>query len=119
MGLLKADQLRSANGLGNTDLFKQWAAKAWINFNGTVSVAVRDSRNASSVTDHGTGDYSVNFATAFANANYSFGGGCDAVWAQNNVTAPSASQFRLYCADFAGTSIDRTFIALQTIGDLA
>jgi hypothetical protein len=46
------------------------AAKAWVNFNGTGTVAIRDSYNVSSITDNGTGDYTVNFATAFASANY-------------------------------------------------
>ncbi len=49
-------------------------AKAWVNFNGTGTVAIRDSFNVSSITDNGTGDYTVNFTTAFPNANYSFSG---------------------------------------------
>jgi hypothetical protein len=47
-------------------------AKAWVNFNGTGTVAIRASLNVSSITDNGTGDYTVNFTTAFADANYSF-----------------------------------------------
>ena len=46
-------------------------AKAWVNFNGTGTVAIRASFNVSSITDNGTGDYTVNFTTAFADANYS------------------------------------------------
>ena len=45
-------------------------AKAWVNFNGTSTVAIRASYNVSSITDNGTGDYTVNFTTAFADANY-------------------------------------------------
>jgi hypothetical protein len=45
--------------------------KAWVNFNGTGVVAIRASYNVSSITDNGTGDYTVNFTTALANANYS------------------------------------------------
>jgi hypothetical protein len=45
-------------------------AKAWVNFNGTGAVAIRASYNVSSITDNGTGDYTVNFTTAFADANY-------------------------------------------------
>ena len=44
--------------------------KAWVNFNGTGTVAIRGSFNVSSITDHSTGTYSANFATAFADANY-------------------------------------------------
>ena len=45
-------------------------AKAWVNFNGTGTVAIRRAFNVSSITDNGTGDYSVNFTTAMADANY-------------------------------------------------
>lgn len=45
-------------------------AKAWVNFNGTGTVAIRDSYNVSSITDNGTGDYTINYSTAFSNANY-------------------------------------------------
>jgi hypothetical protein len=49
-------------------------AKAWVNFNGTGTVAIRDSFNVSSITDNGTGDYTVNFTTAMPNANYALAG---------------------------------------------
>jgi len=45
-------------------------AKAWVNFNGTGTVAIRASYNVSSITDNGVGDYTVNFTTAMADANY-------------------------------------------------
>ena len=45
--------------------------KAWVNFNGTSTVAIRASYNVSSITDNGTGDYTVNFTSALADANYS------------------------------------------------
>ncbi len=44
--------------------------KAWVNFNGTGTVAIRASMNVSSITDNGTGSYTVNFTTALADANY-------------------------------------------------
>lgn len=51
--------------------------KAWVNFNGTGTVAIRAAYNVSSITDNGTGDYTVNFTTALADANYAatFAGG--------------------------------------------
>ena len=53
-------------------------AKAWVNFNGTGTVAIRDSFNVSSITDNGTGDYTVNFTTNLANANFAVAvSGCD------------------------------------------
>ena len=45
-------------------------AKAWVNFNGTGTVAIRDSFNVSSITDVATGQYGVNLQNAMANANY-------------------------------------------------
>jgi hypothetical protein len=49
-----------------------YACRAWVNFNGTGTVAIRDSGNVSSITDNGGtgGDYTVNFATAMPDANY-------------------------------------------------
>jgi hypothetical protein len=46
------------------------SAKAWVNFNGTGTVAIRESFNVASITDNGTGDYTVNFTTALTDANY-------------------------------------------------
>jgi hypothetical protein len=48
-----------------------YSARAWVNFNGTGTVAIRASGNVSSITDNGTGDYTVNFTTAMADINYS------------------------------------------------
>ena len=45
-------------------------AKAWVNFNGTGTVAIRASYNVSSITDNGVGDYTVNFTTALVDVNY-------------------------------------------------
>jgi hypothetical protein len=49
----------------------QFTAKAWINFNGTGTIAIRDSHNISSIYDNSTGNYSVNFDNNLPNANYS------------------------------------------------
>jgi hypothetical protein len=45
--------------------------RAWVNFNGTGTVAIRASFNVTSITDNGTGNYTVNFTTAMVDANYS------------------------------------------------
>ena len=44
--------------------------RAWVNFNGTGTVAIRASYNVSSITDLGTGDYRINLTTAMPDANY-------------------------------------------------
>lgn len=48
-----------------------FACRAWVNFNGTGTVAIRASGNVSSITDFGVGTYGVNFITAMVDANYS------------------------------------------------
>lgn len=48
-----------------------YSARAWVNFNGTGTVAIRASGNVSSITDLGTGTYRVNLTTAMSDANYS------------------------------------------------
>jgi len=48
-----------------------YGCRAWVNFNGTGTVAIRGSANVSSITDNGAGDYTVNFTTAMPDANYS------------------------------------------------
>lgn len=48
-----------------------YGCRAWVNFNGTGTVAIRASGNVSSITDNGTGDYTVNFTNAMPDANYS------------------------------------------------
>ena len=47
-------------------------AAAWVNFNGTGTPAIRDSENVSSITDNGTGDYTVTYSNNFSAADYGF-----------------------------------------------
>jgi hypothetical protein len=62
---------RNIGNLPNGDDAPIYACRAWVNFNGTGTVAIRDSGNVASITDNGTGDYTVNFTTALPDANYS------------------------------------------------
>jgi len=64
-------------------------AKAWVNFNGTGTVAIRDSHNVSSITDNGTGDYSVNFSSSLGNDTYTVVGTCAPQSASNTVILES------------------------------
>ena len=116
-GTVVADTLQAAststlvlkNGVANTPPTIQDSAgtqigtfcRAWVNFNGTGTVAIRASFNVSSITDNGTGDYTVNFATAMPDANYS----ANAIGYADNVsytlnlylteaTVPTTSLFR-------------------------
>jgi hypothetical protein len=53
-----------------------YGCRAWVNFNGTGTPAIRASGNVSSITDNGTGDYTINFTNALVDANYSVTGMC-------------------------------------------
>ena len=54
-----------------------YSARAWVNFNGTGTVAIRDSENVTSITDQGTGDYFVNFTTNMQSSGHSYVGCCN------------------------------------------
>ena len=71
MSTLKADTIVASDGTSPVTLTKQSAAKAWVNFNGTGTIAIRDDFNVSTLGDNGTGDYTVNFSNNMSNADYS------------------------------------------------
>lgn len=72
MSTVRTNTLSNAAGSASVpvDTVISGSAKAWVNFNGTGTVAIRASFNVSSITDNGTGDYTVNFTTAMPDANY-------------------------------------------------
>ena len=72
MSTLKVNTIQdsSASNASTTEQIFQGRAKVWINFDGTGTVSTRDSFNVSSLTDNGTGDYTISFTTAMANTNY-------------------------------------------------
>lgn len=70
------------------------SAKAWVNFNGTGTVAIRASFNVTSITDNGTGDYTANFTTALVDANYVVAGLCRS----SGVSSGAPIQVEVYSA---------------------
>lgn len=58
------------NTLQNTSGVEVYTAKAWVNFNGTGTVAIRASGNVSSITDNGVGIYTINFTNAMPDTNF-------------------------------------------------
>ena len=60
----------SSNNSIATSFIAQGTAKSWVNFNGTGTIAARDSLNVSSLDDNGTGLYDTNFSSAFASVNF-------------------------------------------------
>jgi hypothetical protein len=66
-GAVAAERMRiTSDGRG----LSQFTAKAWINFNGEGTIAIRDSHNVASITDLGTGRYTVTLTNNMANTNY-------------------------------------------------
>ena len=65
MSTIKVDNLQTTGGAG------LYPARAWVNFNGTGTIAIRADGNVSSISDLGTGATRVNFTSAFGDASYS------------------------------------------------
>ena len=72
MSTLKVNTIQNTSGGSSStpEQIEQGRAKAWIHFDGQDTVAIRDSFNVSTLTDNGTGDYTISFTTAMANTNY-------------------------------------------------
>jgi hypothetical protein len=86
-----------------------YSARSWVNFNGTGTVAIREDGNVSSITDNGTGDYTVNFTTAMQDANY-----CAQVTSQGNEGNPQSACSGIFHIGFASGSIRvSTFTAME------
>lgn len=65
------DEIQITSG-GSLNVNTNSLIKAWVNFTGTSTVTINDHYNVSSITDNGTGDYTVNYTTAFGSINYAF-----------------------------------------------
>jgi len=70
MRLTSAAVLQFNSGYGS--VATAYGCRAWVNFNGAGTVAIRASGNVSSITDNGTGDYTVNFTTSMPDVNYGY-----------------------------------------------
>ena len=122
MSTLKVTNIQS-NGAGFNDVvsFQNSSGtengtlcRTWVNFNGTGTVAIRDSFNTSSITDNGTGDYTVNFTTALADANYALvstsGNGARILSAKDTATyPPTTTTIRLRNTTGGGSDEDPSF----------
>jgi hypothetical protein len=124
-GRLVVSTLNNDTGVLNVQNGMTGIAKAWVNFNGTGTPAIRSSFNVSSITDNGTGDYTINFTTAMPNANYAVAGaaayaaGGDAtslmrVVSINSATAPTTSALRINVT-FANSSLQDVDIVCATV----
>ena len=96
MSTLKVNTIQNTSGGSSStpEQIEQGRAKVWVCFNGTGTVAIRDSFNTSSITDNGTGLFKINFSTALSNTNFCVAGmGSDA-----------QSQFGAYMVDLSSNS---------------
>ena len=128
-GKIVADTLEhSTAGSVTTDYVVNGSAKAWVNFNGTGTIATRDSLNVASLTDNGTGNYTVTFSSAIANSNYSISSssgqperplrtGSDK--SGGDVTTASVRLHQYYGTSGAALGEDVGFITFSLHGDLA
>ena len=93
------------------------SAKAWVNFNGTGTVAIQASFNVSSITDHGTGAQSVNMTNAMVDSSYCIlitgkaVGSVDYQTPLNSIT--NSSTFRIYTSN--GTTLTDTSIVCCSV----
>jgi hypothetical protein len=100
MSTLKVGTIQNTSGV------EVYTCKAWVNFNGTGTVAIRASGNVSSITDNGTGDYTVNFTTALPDANYSAVGSSRQLTASGYISVPTD-------VNTSGSNLTRTTSAYQ------
>lgn len=109
MSTLKVNTLQNADGV------EVYTAKAWVNFNGTGTVAINASGNVTSITDNGTGDYDINFTTAMIDANYSAVATSNQFANKIALATITTTEFRLTTgrqADFNGNT---TFVDANSI----
>lgn len=123
MSEIRATTISDAAGTGPVTLTKQSAAKAWVNFNGTGTVAVRDSLNVSSLTDDGVGSYTVNFSNAFNTANFtsaiSSGATGSTICSDISYQGWKGTTLCRVGHYEAGSVVDQDSMTLSTHGDLA
>lgn len=104
---------------------KTVSAKAWANFNGTLTTPItpRASFNISSITKNATGDYTVNFTSALSDNNFSgvvYAGGTSAIYqgrSNEDATARTASAWRITSINSSGVLADAAFINVIVFGN--
>lgn len=109
MSTLRVNNITDTSG-GSSNLSVPGAAEAWVNFNGTGTVAIRAQMNVSSITDNGVGDYTVNFTTALADANYTPIMGCTMLNSSYNSVS-----YNVYPSSGSTVPFTKTTSALRTL----
>ena len=119
--LSAAIQDSSGNNSSTPAQIEQGRAKLWVRWDSTGTIAIKDSYNVTSITDNGTGDYTVNYAITMASANYF----TTSMARMNSRTQGAAENddvttttFRWRSYDGNGTKTDREIAGLMVFGDL-
>ena len=104
----------SLNATGTAPIY---ACRAWVNFDGTGTVSIRDSGNVSSISDNGTGDYTVNFTTAMPDSNYSLLGSVgrfEGFTGNRSFSASviDSSSSRIFVLKLDNTNVDGTLVSV-------
>jgi len=108
----------------DTDYLLNGANKIWFNLNGSGTAAFRDSFNVASLTDNGTGSYTVTFSNNMGDANYSATSGLatasDAdAFQPLGIVDRATNTLRVDCEASNGSQFDGVNIDAQVAGDLA
>ena len=117
--------LVTGEGNSTTTNLQQGLAKAWINFNGTGTIATRDSFNISSISDDGTGSYTITINNDMANANYCTtsgvgrGGLASCTFINDGSWAATAGSGAVICANSSNAAFDPPAVLASFLGDLA
>lgn len=131
MSTIKADTIVAADGSSPVTLTKQYTAKSWVNLDGTGTIAITQSDGASSISDNGTGDYSISHTNAFANSGYAVTGSksyasssnANSWWVKvRQTTVLTTTSVRVESGFTTGSSTalqDSEYNAVVNIGDLA
>jgi hypothetical protein len=114
----------TSEGGAATMQLQQGLAKAWVNFDGTGTIAARDSLNLSSLTDAGGGNYGITVSSAFGNSNYAATGmSQDTAFGDfisiNASVAPTTTVFRFYNFNNTSSVVDTARVFVTSHGDLA
>jgi len=107
-----ANDSRAKTALNSSGSAPIYACRAWVNFNGTGTVAIKASGNISSITDNGAGYYTVKFTTALPDANYSVVCGAAGSNTQPLALGPSnktTSSCDVRCLNMNDAIVDPTF----------
>jgi len=123
MSTLNVSNISDGTTTVGTSYVVNGSAKAWVNFNGTGTIATRDSFNVASLTDNGTGNYTVNFSNAFGTGDYSFLVSC-----KQNATSTgpfistetfSTTSANIRTRNVNQTDVDCEIVSASNLGDLA